>query len=364
MTKRGKIRLLPLRGTPYELGFQHGTAYRDEILSQTEARVKLCSDPKWAGHSIERSRVLEIAEACLDAHRAYSPELVEELRGMSDATGLSLAELLIVNGFTDFVDTLYAIGGPSPKEDVNVSDNCTTFIVPDSATNDGHGFYGQTWDMHVTAEPNVVMLQLHPEGKPKAVIFSITGCVGMIGLNDAGIAVGINTLSGGDGKIGVTWPFVVRRILAQTNIESALACLTTAELAGAHNYMIFDKNGRGYNIEAMSTTQQVTPLEVDSLVHTNHCVAPVTRSVERVRPAELQENSLMRLAQASELLSKRPLDEHDLMALTRHPDSICRVSAPPYYIQTCGAAIMRPATGEMWAVWGVPSENEYEKFTI
>jgi hypothetical protein len=23
---------------------------------------------------------------------------------------------------------------------------------------------------------------------------------------------------------------------------------------------------------------------------------------------------------------------------------------------------MRPATGELWAVWGLPSENEYESF--
>jgi hypothetical protein len=33
-------------------------------------------------------------------------------------------------------------------------------------------------------------------------------------------------------------------------------------------------------------------------------------------------------------------------------------------VESSGAAIMRPATGDFWAVWGLPPENEYEHFTI
>ena len=50
------------------------------------------------------------------------------------------------------------------------------------------------------------------------------------------------------------------------------------------------------------------------------------------------------------------------MALTRDPRSICQRAKPPYHIESSGAAIMRPAAGELWAVWGLPSENRYDHF--
>ena len=52
-----------------------------------------------------------------------------------------------------------------------------------------------------------------------------------------------------------------------------------------------------------------------------------------------------------------------LFALTRD-DTICRESEPPYYAATCGAAIMRPRTGEFWAVWGLPSRYQFERFAV
>ncbi|MBW2292563.1 MAG: hypothetical protein JRG94_09650 [Deltaproteobacteria bacterium] len=57
-----------------------------------------------------------------------------------------------------------------------------------------------------------------------------------------------------------------------------------------------------------------------------------------------------------------PVTLDRLMALTRDSVAICQRSKPPFHIESSGAAIMRPATGELWAVWGLPSENEYEAF--
>jgi hypothetical protein len=51
------------------------------------------------------------------------------------------------------------------------------------------------------------------------------------------------------------------------------------------------------------------------------------------------------------------------MEMTR-VDTICQVSVPPFHIESCGAAIMRPQTLDFWAVWGRPVENEYEHFRV
>ena len=52
----------------------------------------------------------------------------------------------------------------------------------------------------------------------------------------------------------------------------ALNVLLEADLAGAHNYLIFDSSGDGYNIEAMPSVRPVNTLGADPLVHTNHTI--------------------------------------------------------------------------------------------
>jgi isopenicillin-N N-acyltransferase like protein len=363
--KNPRIRVLELSGSPYDMGYQHGITYAEAIHHFAEERVKLSGDEAWSGRSLPRSDVLALAEACLDEHRRYSPSLVEELQGMADATKLGMAELLVVNGFTDFIDTVYNVGSTLPKTYAHAgADNCTVFTVPDHKAQGGKGYYGQTWDMHDTATPHVILLHGKPNNAPEFFAFTTVGCVGMIGMNTEGIAVGINNLTGADGQIGVMWPFVVRKVLEQNNIADALECITNAKLSGAHNYMLFDKTGRGYNIEAMSTKNYITELKDDALVHTNHCTVAETRQVERKREPVSQASSEARLNQGQALLAKNDITVEDLKALTRDQEAICVKSKAPKFVETCGAAIMRPATLDFWMCWGLPTENEYEHFKL
>ena len=145
-----KMRVLEMSGSFKDMGKQHGTAFHDEIHHFTEDRIRLSSTEKWTGRTLSREAVLALADACLEEHEAYAPQLMEELRGMAEVTGLSLGALIINNGFTDFIDTVYAVGDITQKAKTPeiVSDNCTAFLVPNANSFDGHGMYGQTWDMH------------------------------------------------------------------------------------------------------------------------------------------------------------------------------------------------------------------------
>jgi isopenicillin-N N-acyltransferase-like protein len=351
------IRRLVLRGSPRQLGAEHGRAHREAIRRYTDERVHLASNGSWAGREATREDALGLAEAMLPAHRAYAPDLSEEMEAMAEASGLSAAEGVIVGGFTDFVDAVRAQPGAVHEED-----NCTAVLIPDGLA-EGQGYLAQTWDMHDSATEHVVLLEIVPESGPRAFVFSTVGCLGQIGLNDAGIAIGINNLAATTGRVGVTWPFVVRKALQQTDIESALACVVEVELAGAHNYLLLDRHGRGYNVEAMPGRRTVTKLEDSVIAHTNHCIDAEARREEAERPPELLESSEGRLRRAGELLAGiEPITLDRLIALTRDPVAICHRSQPPFHIESSGAAIMRPATGEFWAVWGLPSENEYEVF--
>jgi isopenicillin-N N-acyltransferase like protein len=360
--RRGSIRVAELAGTPEEIGRAHGRAWRDEIRAYAEDRIGLVTAGTWSHHPLELGEVLALAEACVPAHEAYAPELMAELAGIGEATGLSVEELVILCGFTDFVDAVYGLKGPGAASGAWAEDDCTAVLVPDHRAA-GAGFLAQTWDMHDSATDFVVLLDLRPAEGPRSLVFTTTGCVGQIGMNEAGIAVGINNLPGADGRIGVTWPFVVRKALAQTDLDAALACITEAPLAGAHNYLLFDANGRGYNVEAFSTRCHVTPLAGDVLGHTNHCLVPDTLAVSQDKPTQLQASSEARLRTAAEHLGEGSITVERLAAMTRDPVISYR-GGPPFHVETCGAAIMRPATGDFWACWGLPSENDYEHFSL
>jgi hypothetical protein len=215
------IRRLLLAGRPGALGEAHGARFREEIRRYADERVHLASNGSWAGHAATREDVLGLAEAMLPAHRAYAPDLYEEMEAMARASGLSPAEAVVVGGFTDFVDAVRAQGGSPAQED-----DCTAALVPGNVA-DGSAFLAQTWDMHDSATEHVVMLELRPETGPRALVFSTVGCLGQIGVNEAGICVGINNLHAAAGRTGVVCRASTSPALTTTCCSIATAVATT-----------------------------------------------------------------------------------------------------------------------------------------
>ena len=358
--KRPPIRVLDVVGSPAAMGYAHGRAHAEEIRTYAQDRLNLLSSTLWGGRS--RSDVLDLARACLPAHEAHSAALYTEMVGIAEGAGITPAEIVLVGGFTDFLDIVRNSSGDVPLA-AATEDHCTAFIVPDHRAA-GAGFLGQTWDMHDSATDYVLLLRLAPENGPAALVFTTTGCVGQFGINELGVCVGINNLTAADGRIGVTWPFVVRHALMQPTATDARDVILEANLAGGHNFLLFDRSGVGYNVEAMPTQRPVTQLNADPLVHTNHTLTPAATAGQGRRPTCLQDSSMSRLRKAIDLLDHHDIMPQDLMALTREPSAICQVARDPYRFESSGAAIMRPRTSDVWAVWGLPSMNEFYRIPI
>ena len=298
----------------------------------------------------------------LPAHEEFDQDLHVEMLAMAEAAGISPAEAVIVGGFTDFVDTVRAVVGgalPSTLEE----DDCTGVIVPDHRA-DGAGFLAQTWDMHDSATDYVVLLRLSPDDAPAATVFTTTGCIGQIGMNSEGVCVGINNLTGLDGQIGVAWTSVVRGMLKTETADAALDVLLSAQLAGAHNFLIFDRSGVGYDVEAMPSVRPVTALGDTPIAHTNHAIDPAAAAVHATKDPPLLASSEARLSAAAALLADGPIDVDRLIALTREPDAICQRATAPHHIESSGAAIMRPGSNDFWSCWGPPTDNEFEHHPV
>ncbi len=355
--RRPPLRILDLSGSPEAIGYEHGSAYADEIRIYTDERVRLAGSEFWAGGRLDRAEVLDIAHSCLPAHEAHSADLYAEMCGIAQGAGITPAEAVVVGGFTDFVDTVRSVvGGPHPLE--VQEDDCTAFIVPDARAG-GQGFYGQTWDMHDSATDHVILLRIRPDNGPAALVFTTTGCVGQLGMNEAGTCVGINNLAAADGCRGVMWTSVVRDALARASAAEARDAILQANLAGAHSFLTFDGSGDGHLIEAFPTARPFEKLEANALVHTNHALWDEALARQAPKEKSLMANSARRLKRAQELLDRDGVTVDDLMALTRDNEAICQVSTPPIHIESSGAAIMRPRTLDFWAVWGLPSRNDF-----
>ncbi len=359
---RPSIRILDTGGSPEEMGAAHGTAYADEIRRFADERVRLVASGLWSGGPIPAGDVLDLAAAMLPAHERYEPPLHAEMLALAGAAGITPAEAVIVGGFTDFVDTVRAVvGGRHPA--ALQEDDCTAVIVPDHRAS-GAGFLAQTWDMHDSATDRVVLLRLRPDDAPAATLFTTTGCLGQIGMNELGVCVGINNLVALDGRLGVTWPSVVRAMLMTESAGAALEVLQASDLAGAHNFLIFDANGVGFNVEAMPSHHAVNRLGIEPLIHTNHVLDPDALRLQADKDQALMDSSTNRLATAIELLADGPVDVDRLFDFTREPTAICQLATDPYHIESSGATIMRPVTRQFWACWGRPAENEFEEIPI
>ncbi len=346
------IRTIDLTGGPGERGATHGSVLREEIHAHLVQRMRLAGDGSWSGQRLGRERILEEMELSLNAHDRFDSGLLAECEALAYSAGITLPEAILLGGFTDAVDLLRSRVA---------EDDCTAVIVPPDET---HGpILAQTWDMHDTAAPYVTMLHIRPESGPPALVFTTAGCLGQIGMNATGICVGINNLTAAEGAHGVSWPFVVRAALGLSRIEDVVDMITGTQLMGGHNFMVVDASGLGYNIEAMPQKTVVDELGSRPLVHTNHCLHATTKAYEAVITTDSMVSSRSRYERAVRLLADGPVSVGDAMDLLRDEPVICRRSEAPLNIESCGAVVMNPADGELYACQGVPADVEFDKFT-
>lgn len=339
----GDIRVLEVFGDYDDLGRGHGQACAEMIRKYTNDRMALTSSEEWSGAGVSRDLILTCADETLEHHERFAEGLYAEMLALAGAAGITPQEAVVVGGFTDLIDVVRARAG------VGEEHNCTGFVNPSL------GVLAQTWDMHASAGEFVLMLKLDPLVGPDAFIQTTAGCLGQIGMNEAGIAIGINNLTA-VGKPGVTWPFVVRKVLEQSVFDDAVKVVLDADLAGGHNFFLMGPDGAAATVEAMPRNKRLTRSDGSTLVHANSCLFPETRAEEGPRDPVWVENSETRLRAGQ-------MQADDLETFFANP-TISRRVEEMHDVGTCGAVVIEPATRTMRAVWGVPGDHPWETFRL
>ena len=138
--------------------------------------------------------------------------------------------------------------------------------------------------MHRSAKNYVCVIHLPKKDNiPGALIFSLVGCVGMMGINSHKCLIGVNNINTGNARAGLIWPLLIRNLLKEKTRGSMVSSLIASPVTSGHNYIIVDETGGEHweitpTVKALASKSELpTP---GYTFHTNHCLTKEVKAEE------------------------------------------------------------------------------------
>ena len=240
-------RVLHVKGTPYEMGYQQGALLKDDI----RALVRFLFDVKaqelkldLAGYKPDAKTIIA---AIAEGQKPFVPaRFFEELRGVADGSEMEPAEIVAAN----FIPELF---------------HCSGFALGGAATRDGTLYHGRILDYGCDwrLQEHAVLTVAEPEGRIPFVNVTYAGFIGSVtGMNAHGISIGE---MGGGGRghwAGVPMAVLVRMVLEEADdLDRAIAVFRDHPRTCEYYYVVADgQTGRAVGMEASWYTVRVVPM--------------------------------------------------------------------------------------------------------
>jgi len=230
-------RVLFLKGSPEEIGRQHGTLLRKPIRNVVDHILYGVG----VGSSFQKGkwffREIEEAQQRLAPH--MRPEYLREMDSLAFATGLEKEEVRLANYFPELF-------------------HCSGFALFGDATVGGRMFHGRILDYlrGVGLEQNAVVMIIKPNGGNGWVNISYAGFVGSVtAMNEKHIAIGEMGGRGEGNWDGKPMAQLVREVMERANtIDEALEIMRKGPRTCEYYYVISDgKSRRAVGIAATAT---------------------------------------------------------------------------------------------------------------
>lgn len=352
MTTPTRYQEISVSGPPFVLGCQLGEAAREEVRGFAAIALERVNKTV----QISRAKAMELAAASLPHIEAYSPAMLEELRGVAHSSGVPIEELILLQVRNQL----------QPEKEAG----CTSFALASQTAGPG-SVVGQNWDNDPALDPYTVVLTRRPEGKPALMNVTQAGLIAYIGLNSEGLGLCLNTLPAPSRPLGVPHYFMVRGIFEATSLDGAVAAVARAQRAIPANIILATPQGPA-DMEVTVDQVHVLRDQGDGLVtHTNHCLHPDLTPINDSFPELIQsgprKERLDHLLQAAggpvgiETLKQALRDHQD------YPHSICRhANDHPIngYWVSVFSVIIEADAGRMHLSRGNPCTQPYEVYSL
>jgi len=258
------LQVITLEGSPYERGVCHGRLMREaigEALSLWErAYVQDAFGVSRAEFALEVERRTDFYPAI----KRWTPDLLDELKGIADGAGLDVREIYAFN----VADECYELEGlPRPE-------HCSSIGVWRSESMPA--VVAQTLDI----EPYWDGLQLvqrivDPDGSSATLVLSYPGLIGMNGMSGRGFGLCMNSLSElASAQSGLPVTMVIRGALAAADLEAAVRFLSDVPHATGQNYVLASGEGVvDLECSSIGATRYMPNQTSGVLLHTNSPLA-------------------------------------------------------------------------------------------
>jgi isopenicillin-N N-acyltransferase-like protein len=326
---------LHVKGSPHEIGRQHGAAFRAKIQDNVGVYLDLF---RYYG-KLDRDGVRARARGFIPIIEDFDADLMDEIRGIADGADCALEEIVALNSRTEL---MFKDGGSNFRHG-----ECTAMAAMPEATADGHMLLGQNWDWMTRIQDNCVVLDIEQTGKPRVLTFTEAGFVGKFGMNEAGLGLCANLLVGAESRPGVQFHLFCRGILNSPTLSEAID--VEASPNGAD--YLYDPSG--------------------ILTHTNHFEG---RFAGEDQGRKHVPDTVVRYCRSGKLMKRQAgevttetfrtiLADH-----ANHPNSICRhpvEDAPELeHMQSNASLVMDLTEKTLDIAYGNPCRAEYRTLTF
>src|SRR2546427_8098293 len=372
---KSKLPVLTLKGSPRQIGYDHGRKARPEIEDNLEVYFRRFKSETELSHELAISRAAKF----LDVIDKISPEYAETMKGVAVGSGQEILDITALNVRYELMYSQFSKIGlkPMPK-----TFGCTAFATLPAAVENGHLIMAQNWDW--IPEVEGLLLKVKNENGPDTLSFTEAGVVGgKIGLNSEGLGLLINGIvSSKDDWARLKKPFHVRcwEILKSKTLGKAARIVSQGDRNCSANFILGQqkKTGKGKVIDIESAPEAVCELGPDrgAVAHTNHFSNPKILGVKQVLDEE-RLSTLQRYRRIQKLLdgtvrageklylasAKNMLRDH-----YGKPEFVCRHSnlklPENERYETVVSVIMDLSEIKLWARMASPCTTEYNPVNL
>jgi isopenicillin-N N-acyltransferase-like protein len=285
-----------------------------------------------------------------DAGRDGFPELFEEIEGTAEGAEVPVWDLLAANAWEELEPML----ARTPV----ASDRCTSFAI----TGPQGTLLAHNEQWYAGDAGNTAVVVSEPEDGPAFASPTVVACLPAVGMNAAGLAQGVMSLSARTDGPGVPRVPVSSAALRAPHREELVRRATVPGRSGGYAYVVAE-TGRPFTLETSATGHAV----LDVTAHTNHYLSP-----DLAPDGEVSDGSVSRLDRLRTLLDDhRPATPQEAMDLLRDhhgdPQQICVHPDPSSGDEAVGvlfSMVCHVEDRRMWVADGNPCTAPFEEIDL
>jgi hypothetical protein len=364
--ERKRLTVLAIEGTPHERGLTHGRTLKEQIHSL----VRLWKADLAARYALPAETFVQKFLKHTDylpAMKRWTPDLIEEVRGIAEGAELDFDTLLAFQ----LIDE-YWVHGPSVG-----GEHCSALGI--RRRGERPSYLAQNMDLEGFRDGFQIILRIkQADPKRETLVLTHAGLIGLNGLSSRSVGICCNTLSQlAFCKDGLPVACVIRGALEQPTVEAAVGFLRRVKHASGQNYIVGGPEAvHDLECSAGKVVSFAPEAAPDVVWHTNHPLVnddyhPKHRAALEKNEAPKGENSAARLQSLQRRLGKVAADSGlELIRTTLvSKDSadypVCRLYKNRQEIFTFASVILELSDrAELHVTAGPPDVHPYQQFSF